>query len=180
MAVFSCASGLYVFPAIELYYSPAIRLYSYEKANGLGAAKDLVIQGFIRYITIAFFPILVSTSMIYLMVQMLAVCCMPLCIIMLPCIMQLMLQCSKQIVIPSLQLIKYTAYSLIVYLQVLVVNICLNLTWTSLLIALIMTFPKVAFRISSVVASIAGFASGFFIPIGNIHWGYVCRSTVSL
>lgn len=68
MAVFSCASGLYVFPAIELYYSPAIRLFGYEKANGIGRAQDLIVQGFVRYITIAFFPVLMSTSLMYLLV----------------------------------------------------------------------------------------------------------------
>lgn len=57
-----------MFPAIELYYSPAIRLFGYEKANGVGKARDLVLQGFIRYGTIAFFPVLVSTTLIYLLV----------------------------------------------------------------------------------------------------------------
>lgn len=70
MAVFSCASGLYVFPAIEPYYSPAIRLYGYEKANGVGKAQDLILQGFARYVTIAFLPVLVSTSLIYILVWM--------------------------------------------------------------------------------------------------------------
>ena len=71
MAIFSCASGLYVFPAIELYYTPAIRLYGYEKANGAGKAQDLILQGFIRYVTIAFFPILVSMSLLYILVSVL-------------------------------------------------------------------------------------------------------------
>lgn len=69
MAIFCWASGLYVFPAIELYYTPAIKLFGYEKANGVGEARDIVLQGFIRYITIAFFPIVVSVSLLYLLVH---------------------------------------------------------------------------------------------------------------
>ena len=72
-----------------------------------------------------------------------------------------------------LQVVKYTQYSLIAYIQVLVTNICLNATWTAILTALLTTFHGVAFRVSSIVASVAGFASGFFIPVKAIHWGYV-------
>lgn len=68
IATFSCASGLYVFPAIELYFTPAMRLFSYEKANGVGSVTDLIFQGFIRFSTIAFIPVLMSTSVIYLLV----------------------------------------------------------------------------------------------------------------
>lgn len=75
MGVFSCASGMFVFPAIELYFSPAIKLYRYEKANGVGQAQDLVLQGFSKYVTIAFFPVLLSTSMMYLLVRLMIVDC---------------------------------------------------------------------------------------------------------
>lgn len=156
MAIFTWASGLYVFPAIELYYTPAIKLFGYEKANGIGGAQDIVIQGFIRYTTITFFPILASTSVLYLLVRI---------------NVANVLDCHFSCML--LQLVKFTEYSLVAYVQVLVVNLCLNLTWTSMLIALLMAFSKVAYRISSIVASLAGFSSGFFIPIGAIHWGYV-------
>ena len=52
----------------------------------------------------------------------------------------------------------------------MVVNVALNLTWTALLISLMLALPKTAFRLSSVIASIFGFTSGFFIPINNIPW----------
>lgn len=68
MTVFSVTSGFFVFPAIELYYTPAIKLFGYEKANGVGEAQDLVVQGFIRHVTIAFFPVVVSASSLYLLV----------------------------------------------------------------------------------------------------------------
>lgn len=46
----------------------AIELYNYEKANAVGKAQDLILQGFIRYVTVAFFPVVVSISLIYLLV----------------------------------------------------------------------------------------------------------------
>lgn len=69
MCVFSVASGLFVFPAIELYYTPALRVYGYERADGVGRSQDLVIQGFVRYITVAFIPVVLSTGLIYLLVS---------------------------------------------------------------------------------------------------------------
>ena len=56
------------------------------------------------------------------------------------------------------------SYSLEVYLQVLVVNMALNQTWIALLIFVLCAFPGIAFRLSPVISSVAGFASGFFIP----------------
>ena len=70
----------------------------------------------------------------------------------------------------SSQLVAKDAYEPLVYVQVILVNLCLNYTWTALLIALLMVFPTYAFRLSSVIASVAGFTSGFFIPIENINW----------
>ena len=69
MCVFSVASGLFVFPAIELYYTPAIRVYGYERGDGVGRAQDLVVQGFIRYISLAFLPVILSSGAIYLLVS---------------------------------------------------------------------------------------------------------------
>ena len=71
----------------------------------------------------------------------------------------------------NLQLINHKSYNFLVYLQVLVVNICLNQTWIALLIALICAFPVKALRLSPVIAAVAGFTSGFFIPIGALNWG---------
>ena len=71
-----------------------------------------------------------------------------------------------------LQLINYKSYNFLVYLQVLLVNICLNQTWIALLTALICAFPVKALRLSPVIAAVAGFTSGFFIPIGALNWGW--------
>lgn len=68
IAVACSASGLFVFPAMEVYMTSAIELYNYEKANAVGKAQDLILQGFIRYVTVAFFPVVVSISLIYLLV----------------------------------------------------------------------------------------------------------------
>ena len=57
-----------------------------------------------------------------------------------------------------------SSYSLEVYLQVLVVNMALNQTWIALLIFVLCAFPSIAFRLSPVISSVAGFTSGFFIP----------------
>ena len=70
-----------------------------------------------------------------------------------------------------LQLVNHESYDLFVYLEVLLVNIALNQTWIALLIALICAFPGIAFRLSPIISAVAGFTSGFFIPIGVLHWG---------
>ena len=69
MCVFSVASALYVFPTLELYYTPALRVYGYERADGVGRSQDLVFQGFIRYIAVAFIPVILSTGCLYLLVS---------------------------------------------------------------------------------------------------------------
>jgi sorbitol-specific phosphotransferase system component IIBC len=63
------------------------------------------------------------------------------------------------------------SYQFLVYLQVVLTNVALNQTWIALLIALICAFPAKAFRLSPVIAAVAGFSSGFFIPVGALHWG---------
>ena len=73
--------------------------------------------------------------------------------------------------IAHVQLIDYRSYNILVYLQVLVVNISLNQCWIALLIALICAFPVRAFRLSPIIAAVAGFTSGFFIPVGTLNWG---------
>jgi len=62
------------------------------------------------------------------------------------------------------------SYDILVFAQLVVVNIALNQTWTALLIALICSFPHQAFRLSPVISSVAGFTSGFFIPVRDIPW----------
>jgi hypothetical protein len=67
-----------------------------------------------------------------------------------------------------LQLIDILRWDLMEFLQVALVNIALNQVWTALLIWLIVTFPRKSFRLSPVLSAVAGFASGFFIPISHI------------
>ncbi len=69
-----------------------------------------------------------------------------------------------------MQLVNDDSYNFAVFVQVALVNIALNQTWTALLICLICAFPEKAFRLSPVIASVAGFTSGFFIPIEDIPW----------
>ena len=68
------------------------------------------------------------------------------------------------------QLIDIVQWELMEFLQVALVNIALNQVWTALLIWLIITFPHKSFRLSPVLSAVAGFTSGFFIPISHIPW----------
>ena len=69
MCVFSTASALFMFPALYLYYKPALDIYSFEKADGVGCAYDIVIQGFIRFASIALGPVFIAVSVIYVLVS---------------------------------------------------------------------------------------------------------------
>lgn len=69
-----------------------------------------------------------------------------------------------------MQLVNLGSYDILAFVQVLLVNVALNQTWIALLIALICACPGLAFRLSPVIAAVAGFSSGFFIPIGVMHW----------
>ena len=73
----------------------------------------------------------------------------------------------------NLQVVQVSLYSLTVYLQVLVVNMALNQTWIALLIFVFAGFPNIAFRLSPVISSVAGFTSGFFIPRDSMPPWYV-------
>ena len=69
MCVFSTASALFMFPAMYPYYQKALVVYGFEKADGVGRAYDLVIQGFIRFSSITFFPVIFAVTTIYLLVS---------------------------------------------------------------------------------------------------------------
>ena len=71
---------------------------------------------------------------------------------------------------PFSQLVDRNRWDFLVFVQVVVVNVALNQVWTALLIWLILTFPQKAFRLSPVLSALAGFTSGFFIPINEIPW----------
>ena len=74
MCVFSAASALFMFPAMYLYYQPALVMYKFERADGVGNAYELVIQGFIRFASIALIPVIVSVAIIYLLVSQAIFC----------------------------------------------------------------------------------------------------------
>ena len=71
MCVFSTASALFMFPAMHPYYQKALVVYGFEKRDGVGNAYDLVIQGFIRFTSITFFPVIFAVTVIYLLVRLL-------------------------------------------------------------------------------------------------------------
>ena len=69
MCVFSTASALFMFPAMYLYYQPALTMYKFEKADGVGCSYDIVIQGFIRFASVAVLPVIAGVALIYLLVS---------------------------------------------------------------------------------------------------------------
>ena len=68
------------------------------------------------------------------------------------------------------QLINVRAYDALAFLQVVLVNVALSQCWITLLIALICAIPNTAFRVSSGISAVAGFTSGFFIPVEQLGW----------
>ena len=69
MCVFSTTSALFMFPAMYPYYTRALEVYKFERADGVGKAYDLVIQGFVRFAFLAFFPMIIAVTAIYLLVS---------------------------------------------------------------------------------------------------------------
>ena len=45
-------------------------MYKFEKADGVGCAYEIVLQGFIRFASIALGPVIVAVSVIYLLVSL--------------------------------------------------------------------------------------------------------------
>ena len=68
------------------------------------------------------------------------------------------------------QVIHHEYYDLLILLQTVVVNMALNQTWIALLTFVLCTTPSYAFRLSPIISSVAGFTSGFFIPLHDIGW----------
>ena len=71
--VYSVASALFMFPALYGYLSQALDMYTFERADGAGRASDLVIQPFVRFISMAFFPVVICAGVLYLLVSCLQV-----------------------------------------------------------------------------------------------------------
>ena len=71
--VYSVASALFMFPALYSYYQKALEIYSFEHADGAGRAYDLVIQPFMRFITMAIIPVISCALILYVLVSSLVV-----------------------------------------------------------------------------------------------------------
>ena len=69
MCVFSTASALFMFPTMHHYYHQTLKVYGFERADGTGQAYDIVIQGFIRFLSIGFFPVIIGVTVLYFMVS---------------------------------------------------------------------------------------------------------------
>ena len=67
--VYSVASALFMFPALFSYYQQALEIHSFEHADGAGRAYDLVIQPFIRFITMAIIPVISCALVLYVLVS---------------------------------------------------------------------------------------------------------------
>ena len=58
-----------MFPALYGYYQRALEIYTFERADGAGRAIDLVIQPFVRFISIAIFPVVICAGVLYVLVS---------------------------------------------------------------------------------------------------------------
>ena len=67
--VYSVASALFMFPAMYTFYTKAMEIYIFEHADGAGQASDLVIQPFVRFISMAFFPVIICAGVLYILVR---------------------------------------------------------------------------------------------------------------
>ena len=67
--VYSVASALFMFPALYTYFTRTLEIYAFEHADGAGRAIDLVIQPFVRFTSMAFFPVIICAGVLYLLVR---------------------------------------------------------------------------------------------------------------
>ena len=67
--VYSVASALFMFPALYGYFSRALDIYTFERADSAGRASDLVVQPFVRFISMAFFPVIICAGVLYMLVR---------------------------------------------------------------------------------------------------------------
>ena len=67
--VYSVASALFMFPALWGYYLRTLQIYTFEHADGAGRASDLVIQPFVRFISMAIFPVVICAGVLYVLVS---------------------------------------------------------------------------------------------------------------
>ena len=69
LCAFSTASSFLMFPAMYTYYSRALKVPDTLRVDGVGRPHIIVIQGFIRFASFAFIPVIISTTAFYLLVS---------------------------------------------------------------------------------------------------------------
>ena len=74
------------------------------------------------------------------------------------------------ITICDLQVVEMAQWNAEQFFQIAVVNVALNQAWTAVLIFLVLFLHESAFNLSTVLTGIAGFTSGFLIPLNDIPW----------
>ena len=70
--VYSVASAIFMFPIMFTYFQPVLNIYAQERADGVGYAIDLVFQGFVRFVNMAFIPVILCCAILYLFVVQVA------------------------------------------------------------------------------------------------------------
>ena len=144
--LFSLASALFVFPAMYIFYTPALKMYAHEHAEGIRQATDLVIQPFVRFISITFIPFVLYAGILYSIVSILKHII------------------SKLIFVKHSQLIEVSRQNALEFFQLLLVNLALNQTWIALFILLIIAFQRVSLILCPILLGLAAFT---LIPLNR-------------
>ena len=143
-----------MFPVLYGFYEKAIAIYTFEQAEGAGRATDLVIQPFVRFISMAFFPVVICASVLYLLVSD------PRDHLKVPIVNILL--CTR------FQLVEVNRWDPAEFFQFALLNIALNQTWTSLFVWIILAFPEMSIRIFAVISAFDGFTNGSLLSINKI------------
>ena len=69
MYVFSAVSTIFMYSAVHRHYKKALEVYNFEKAGGVHRTRDIVIESFVRFVSIAFLPVIIGTSIVYFLVS---------------------------------------------------------------------------------------------------------------
>ena len=67
--VYSVASALFMFPALYGSLYQALIIYTFERADSAGRSADVVIQSFVRFSSMALFPVIACAGLLYLLVR---------------------------------------------------------------------------------------------------------------
>lgn len=69
LCAFSTASSFIMFPAMYTYYRRALEVSDTLRVDGVGSPRIIILQGFIRFASLAFFPVIISVTALYLLVS---------------------------------------------------------------------------------------------------------------